>query len=127
MYSEPLRIPSELLTPTADPVEPAHLITQLGQHMAHLRPFPAKHYTSSAILLHRDLHNSKHNFLHQKEPLFIGPYQFLLWREIVSSCPVNQPRIQQHQCPFGETKLNGSIEEADIRNARSQGKSQMKQ
>jgi hypothetical protein len=27
VYGEPLRIPGELLTPTADPVEPAHLIT----------------------------------------------------------------------------------------------------
>jgi hypothetical protein len=29
VYGEPLTIPGELLTPTADPVEPAHLITQL--------------------------------------------------------------------------------------------------
>jgi cleavage and polyadenylation specificity factor subunit 1 len=34
VYGEPLRIPGELLTPTADPVEPAHLITQLRRHMA---------------------------------------------------------------------------------------------
>jgi cleavage and polyadenylation specificity factor subunit 1 len=41
VYSEPLRIPGELLTPAADPVEPAHLITQLRRHMARLRPVPA--------------------------------------------------------------------------------------
>jgi hypothetical protein len=38
VYGEPLRIPCELLTTTADPVEPAHLITQLRQHMDRLRP-----------------------------------------------------------------------------------------
>jgi hypothetical protein len=34
VYGEPLRIPGELLTPKAEPVEPAHLITQLRRHMA---------------------------------------------------------------------------------------------
>jgi hypothetical protein len=57
VYSEPLRIPGELLTPTADPVDPAHLITELRQHMAHLRPIPA---TRRAL-----------------EP----PYKVLSWRE----------------------------------------------
>jgi cleavage and polyadenylation specificity factor subunit 1 len=38
VYSEHLRIPSKLLTLTANPVDPAHLITQLCQHMARLRP-----------------------------------------------------------------------------------------
>jgi cleavage and polyadenylation specificity factor subunit 1 len=47
MYGELLRIPGELLTPTDYPVEPVHLIRQLGQHMAHLRPVPAVHHTSS--------------------------------------------------------------------------------
>jgi hypothetical protein len=32
VYGEPLRIPGELLTPTAEPVDPAHLITKLRQH-----------------------------------------------------------------------------------------------
>jgi transposase InsO family protein len=32
VYSEPLRIPGELLTPTAEPVDPAHLITEHRQH-----------------------------------------------------------------------------------------------
>jgi cleavage and polyadenylation specificity factor subunit 1 len=46
VYGEPLSIPGELLTPTADPVEPSHLITQLHRHMAHLRPVPAAHHAS---------------------------------------------------------------------------------
>jgi hypothetical protein len=32
MYGEPLSIPSKLLTPSANPVNPAHLITELFQH-----------------------------------------------------------------------------------------------
>jgi hypothetical protein len=40
VYGEPLRIPGELLTRTADPVTSAHLFTQLRQHMAGLRPVP---------------------------------------------------------------------------------------
>jgi hypothetical protein len=46
VYGEPLRIPGELLTPTAEPVDPAHLITELRQHMARLRPVPAARHTS---------------------------------------------------------------------------------
>jgi cleavage and polyadenylation specificity factor subunit 1 len=38
IYSQPLRISSELLTLTADPVDPANLITQLCLHMAYIRP-----------------------------------------------------------------------------------------
>jgi cleavage and polyadenylation specificity factor subunit 1 len=34
VYGKPLRIPIELMTPIADPVEPAHLISQLCQKMA---------------------------------------------------------------------------------------------
>ncbi|PNF20525.1 hypothetical protein B7P43_G05326 [Cryptotermes secundus] len=33
MYGEPLRIPGQLLTPIAEPVDPAHLITQLRQYI----------------------------------------------------------------------------------------------
>jgi cleavage and polyadenylation specificity factor subunit 1 len=57
VYGEPLRIPRELLTPTADPVEPAHLITQLRRHMARLRPVPAVRHASPATFMHKDLHN----------------------------------------------------------------------
>jgi hypothetical protein len=46
VYGEPLRIPGELLTPTADPVDPALLITELRQHMARFRPVPAARHAS---------------------------------------------------------------------------------
>jgi cleavage and polyadenylation specificity factor subunit 1 len=65
MYGEPLRIPGDLLTPTADPVEPVHLITQLHQHMARLRPIPAARHASPATSVHKDLHNRTHVFLRQ--------------------------------------------------------------
>jgi hypothetical protein len=46
VYGKPLRIPGELLTPTADPVDPAHLIAELRQRMARLRPVPAARHAS---------------------------------------------------------------------------------
>jgi hypothetical protein len=46
VYGEPLRIPGKLLTPSANPVDPAFLITELCQHMAHLRPVPAARHAS---------------------------------------------------------------------------------
>jgi cleavage and polyadenylation specificity factor subunit 1 len=60
-----LRIPDELLTLTADPVEPAHLITQLRCHMARLRPVPAARHASPATFVHKDLKNCTHVFLRQ--------------------------------------------------------------
>jgi hypothetical protein len=87
VYGEPLRIPGELLTPTADPVDPVHLITQLRQHMARPRPVPAAHHASPATFVHKDLHNCTHVFLHQDatrralEPPYSGPYQVLSRRE----------------------------------------------
>jgi cleavage and polyadenylation specificity factor subunit 1 len=87
VYGEPLRIPSELLIPTADPVEPAHLITQLRRYMARLRPVPASHHASSATFEHKDLHNCTHVFLRQDatrralEPPYSGLYQFFSRRE----------------------------------------------
>jgi cleavage and polyadenylation specificity factor subunit 1 len=65
VYGEPLRIPGELLTPTTDQVEPAHLITQLRQHTARLRPIPAARHATPATFVHKDLHNSTHVFLRQ--------------------------------------------------------------
>jgi hypothetical protein len=53
--SEPLRIHGELLTPTADPADPAHLITELRHHMARLRPIPATRHASPATFVHGDL------------------------------------------------------------------------
>jgi hypothetical protein len=87
VYGEPLRIPGELLTHTADPVEPAHLITQLRRHMARLRLVPASHHASSARFVHKDLCNCTHVFLRQDatrrvlEPPYSGPCQVLSRRE----------------------------------------------
>jgi cleavage and polyadenylation specificity factor subunit 1 len=63
VHGEPLRIPGEFLTQTAHPVEPAHLITQLHQHMARLRPVPATRHASPGTFVHMDLHNCTHVFL----------------------------------------------------------------
>jgi hypothetical protein len=65
VYGEPLRIRGELLTPTTDPVETAHLSTQLCQHMARLRPVSAARHTSPATFVHTDLNNCTHVFLRQ--------------------------------------------------------------
>jgi hypothetical protein len=56
---------SELLTSTADPVDPAHLITKLQQHMAHLRPVLAAHHASPAKFVHSELEKYTHVFLRQ--------------------------------------------------------------
>jgi hypothetical protein len=56
---------SELLTPTADPVDPAHLITKLQQHVAYLRPVLAAHHASPAKFVHSELEKYTHVFLHQ--------------------------------------------------------------
>jgi hypothetical protein len=53
----------ELPTPTAHPVNPEHLISQLHLRMARLRPVPAARHASPAIFVHHDLHNSAHVFL----------------------------------------------------------------
>jgi hypothetical protein len=55
----------ELLAPTADPVDPAHLITERRQHMARLRPIPATLHASPATFMHSDLEKCTHVFLRQ--------------------------------------------------------------
>jgi hypothetical protein len=62
---EPLRIPGELLTLTAETVDPAHLITELCQHMARLRPVPAARHASQSTFVHSDLERCTHVFLRQ--------------------------------------------------------------
>jgi hypothetical protein len=75
-----------LLSPTADPVEPAQLIPQLRRHMARLRPFPASHQ-ASATFVHKGVHKCTHVFLRQDatrrplEPPYSDPYQVLSRRE----------------------------------------------
>jgi hypothetical protein len=87
VYGESLRIPGELLTPSANPVDPALLITELHQHMARLRPVPAARHASPATSLHKDLEKCTHVFLRQDamrwalEPPYSGPYQVLSWRD----------------------------------------------
>jgi cleavage and polyadenylation specificity factor subunit 1 len=87
VYGEPLRMPGELLTPAADPVDPAHLITQLRQYMARLRPVPAARHASTATFVHKDLRDCTHVFLRQDavrralEPPYTGPYQVLSRRD----------------------------------------------
>jgi cleavage and polyadenylation specificity factor subunit 1 len=87
MYGEPLRIPGELLTPTAEPVDSAHLITELRQQMARFRPVPAARHASPSTFVHSDLERCTHVFLHQDttrqalEPPYSGPYQVLSRRE----------------------------------------------
>jgi hypothetical protein len=51
VYGEPLRIPGELRTPTKHPVDPAHLITQLRQHMTRLRPVPATRHANPGTFI----------------------------------------------------------------------------
>jgi hypothetical protein len=80
---EPLRIPSELLNLTAEPVDPAHLISDLRQHMARLRLVPAARHTSPSTFVHSNLERYTHVFLHQDttrralEPPYSGPYRVL--------------------------------------------------
>jgi hypothetical protein len=87
VYGETLRIPSELLIPTADPVDPAHLITELRQHMTRLRPVPAARHASPSTFVHSNLEKCTHVFLRQDatrralEPPYSGPYKVLSRRE----------------------------------------------
>jgi cleavage and polyadenylation specificity factor subunit 1 len=83
VYGEPLRIPGELLTPTAEPADPVHLITELRRHVARLRQVPAAHHASPATFVHSDLGKCTHAFLCQDapcralEPPYSGPYWVL--------------------------------------------------
>jgi cleavage and polyadenylation specificity factor subunit 1 len=65
VYGEPLRIPGKLLTPTAKPVDPGHLITELHHHMAHLRPVQAARHVSPSTFVHSNLKRCNHVFLCQ--------------------------------------------------------------
>jgi hypothetical protein len=87
VYGEPLRIPGELLTPTTNPAEPAHLIAQLRHHIARLRPGTAARHASPATFVHKDLYNCTHVFLRQDttrralEPPYSSPNHVLSRRE----------------------------------------------
>jgi hypothetical protein len=87
VYGEPLRIPGELLAPSAEPVDPAQLTADLRQHMARLRPVPAARHTSPATFVHSALDKCTHVFLRQDatrralEPPYSGPYKVLSRRD----------------------------------------------
>jgi cleavage and polyadenylation specificity factor subunit 1 len=87
VYGETLRIPGEFLTQTAHPIEPAHLITQLRQHMARLRPVSATSHARPGTFVHKDLHTCTHVFFRQDatrlalEPPYSGPYQVISRKE----------------------------------------------
>jgi cleavage and polyadenylation specificity factor subunit 1 len=87
VYGEPLRILGELLTPSANPVDPELLTTELRQHMARLRPVPAARQASLSTLMHSDIEKCTHVFLRQDathavlEPPYYGPYQVLSQRD----------------------------------------------
>jgi hypothetical protein len=87
VYSEPVRISGKLLTPNADPVDPALLITELRPHMARLRPIPASRHTFPATFVHSDLDTCTHVFLRQNalrralEPPYSGQYWILSRRD----------------------------------------------
>jgi cleavage and polyadenylation specificity factor subunit 1 len=84
VYGGPLRIPGELLTPTEDPVNP---ITQLRQHMNHLRPVPAAHHAPPGTFMHKDLHNCTHVFLRQGRTQHAGLWSPLTAAPTRSSFP----------------------------------------
>jgi cleavage and polyadenylation specificity factor subunit 1 len=65
IYGEHVSISGELITPTADPVYPAILITELRQHMACLRAVPAARHASATTFAHSDLEKCTHGFLRQ--------------------------------------------------------------
>jgi hypothetical protein len=62
VYGEPLRIPGKLLTPPAEPVDPAHIITELHQHMDCVRAVPAASNASPSTFVHSDLERCTHVF-----------------------------------------------------------------
>jgi hypothetical protein len=87
VYGEPLRIPGKLLNPTAEPVGPAHLITELRKHMARLIPVSAARHVYPSTFVHNDLEMCTQVFLRQAtnrralELPYSGPYQVLSRRE----------------------------------------------
>jgi len=83
VYGEPLRVPGELLVPTAPKVEASGFIQQLRRHMDQLRPTPAARHSSPATFVHKDLRDSTHVFLRQDatrralEPPYSGPHKVI--------------------------------------------------
>jgi cleavage and polyadenylation specificity factor subunit 1 len=127
IYGKPLRIPGKLLAPTAEPVNPVHLITQLRQHMARLRPVPATRHTSPATFMHSDLEKCTHIFICQDtrrralEPPYSGPYQVLSRRRkttqlLLRGSPITvstdrvKPAYMLNETDCGTTTFNPMID-----------------
>jgi hypothetical protein len=123
VYGKPLRIPVELLTPTADSLDPAHLITWLCQHIASLILVPAARDAYPATFVHKDLHNYTHVFLHQDatrqalESPYSGPYHVLSLRKetlqlLVRGKPITvsagrvKPSYVLNKTDYGSTTFN---------------------
>jgi hypothetical protein len=126
VYGEPLRIPGELLAPTTNPVHPAHLITELRQHMARLRPVPAARHTTPATFVHHDLQKCTHVLLRQDamrrtlEPPYIGPFKVLSRRDktlrlLVRGRPitVSTDRVKPAYMLSGNDHENNNFNPAD--------------
>jgi len=83
VYSEPLRVPGELLVPAAPRFEASTFIQQLCHHMDQLRPTPVACHASPATFIHKDLRDSTHVFLRQDsirralEPPYTGPHEVI--------------------------------------------------
>jgi transposase InsO family protein len=83
VYGEPLRVPGELLVPSAPKVETSVFIQQLRRHMDQLRTTPAARHASPATFVHKDLRDSTHVFLRQDairqalEPPYSGPHKVI--------------------------------------------------
>jgi cleavage and polyadenylation specificity factor subunit 1 len=123
VHGESLRIPGELLTPTADPLDPAHLITELLHYMARLRPVPAAHHASPVTLVHSDLEKCKHVFLHQDKICralqhpYGGHYQVLSRKEktlqlLMRGRPVtvSTPPYMLNETDCGTTTFNPAVD-----------------
>ena len=65
VYGEPLRVPDELLDPSAPTVEPSAFIQQLRRRMDQLRPTPTARHSYHATFINRNLKDSIHVFLRQ--------------------------------------------------------------
>lgn len=84
LYGEPLRIPGELLkAPKTPPANPQEFVSQLREHLAHLRPQPVSRHGSHSVFVHKDLQTSTHVFLRKDamrsalEPPYTGPHRVI--------------------------------------------------
>lgn len=84
VYGEPLRLPSDLLQPTADQLtDYADFLSRLRQHMKKLQPAPVSRHGSNKIFVYKDLSTVSHVFVRQDfvrrslQPPYAGPYRIV--------------------------------------------------